>query len=46
MTVVAGVAVSPDHFIGGKRVGSDERFDDVSPIDEQVLAEVARGRRA
>ena len=44
MTTVAGVAVSPDHFIGGKRVASDGRFEDRSPIDEQVLAEVARGR--
>ena len=44
MTTVAGVAVSPDHFIGGERVASDERFEDRSPIDEQVLAEVARGR--
>jgi betaine-aldehyde dehydrogenase/5-carboxymethyl-2-hydroxymuconic-semialdehyde dehydrogenase len=44
VTTVAGVAVSPDHFIGGKRVPSDERFEDRSPIDEQVLAEVARGR--
>ena len=43
MTTVAGVAVSPDHFIGGKRVPSDERFEDRSPIDEQLLAEVARG---
>jgi acyl-CoA reductase-like NAD-dependent aldehyde dehydrogenase len=43
MTTVAGVAVSPDHFIGGERVASDERFEDFSPIDEQVLAEVARG---
>jgi acyl-CoA reductase-like NAD-dependent aldehyde dehydrogenase len=43
MTVVAGVAVSPDHFIGGERVASDERFEDRSPIDEHVLAEVARG---
>ena len=40
---VAGVAVSPDHFINGERVPSDERFEDRSPIDEQVLAEVARG---
>jgi betaine-aldehyde dehydrogenase/5-carboxymethyl-2-hydroxymuconic-semialdehyde dehydrogenase len=40
---VAGVAVSPDHFIGGERVGSDERFDDLSPIDESLLARVARG---
>jgi acyl-CoA reductase-like NAD-dependent aldehyde dehydrogenase len=43
VTVVAGVAVSPDHFIGGKWVASDERFEDRSPIDEQVLAEIARG---
>jgi acyl-CoA reductase-like NAD-dependent aldehyde dehydrogenase len=43
MTVVAGVAVSPDHFIGGERVRSDERFEDRSPIDEQPLAEIARG---
>ncbi len=40
---IAGVAVSPDHFIGGRRVGSRARFADRSPIDEEVLAEVARG---
>jgi acyl-CoA reductase-like NAD-dependent aldehyde dehydrogenase len=40
---IAGVAVSPDHFIGGERVPSAERFDVLSPIDESVLAEVARG---
>ena len=45
-TMVAGVAVSPDHFIGGKRVASAERFEDRSPIDEQVIAEVARGSEA
>jgi acyl-CoA reductase-like NAD-dependent aldehyde dehydrogenase len=44
--MVAGVAVSPDHFIGGKRVASAERFEDRSPIDEQVIAEVARGGEA
>jgi acyl-CoA reductase-like NAD-dependent aldehyde dehydrogenase len=44
MTTVAEVAVSPDHYIGGKRVAGDERFEDRSPIDEQVLAEIARGR--
>jgi betaine-aldehyde dehydrogenase/5-carboxymethyl-2-hydroxymuconic-semialdehyde dehydrogenase len=43
VTTVAGVAVSPDHYIGGKRVAGDERFEDRSPIDEQLLAEVARG---
>ena len=37
------VAVSPDHFIGGERVASDERFEVLSPIDESLLAEVARG---
>jgi acyl-CoA reductase-like NAD-dependent aldehyde dehydrogenase len=44
VTTVAGVAVSPDHFVGGKRLAGDDRFEDRSPIDEQVLAEVARGR--
>jgi acyl-CoA reductase-like NAD-dependent aldehyde dehydrogenase len=44
--MVAGVAVSPDHFIGGRRVGSAERFEDRSPIDEQVIAEIARGGEA
>ena len=43
---VAGVEVSPDHFIGGERVGSVETFADVSPIDESLLADVARGGRA
>ncbi len=40
---VAGVAVSPDHFIGGERVASAERFPDRSPIDESLLVEVSRG---
>jgi betaine-aldehyde dehydrogenase/5-carboxymethyl-2-hydroxymuconic-semialdehyde dehydrogenase len=35
--------VSPDHYIGGERVASEDRFVDVSPIDEQPLAEIARG---
>ena len=43
MSTVAGIAVSPDHYIGGRRVPSDERFEDRSPIDWSVLAEVARG---
>ena len=30
---VAGVAVSTEHWIGGKRVGSRETFADRSPID-------------
>lgn len=43
MARVAGVEVSLDHYIGGERVASADRFDDVSPIDEHVLGEVARG---
>jgi betaine-aldehyde dehydrogenase/5-carboxymethyl-2-hydroxymuconic-semialdehyde dehydrogenase len=39
---VAGVPVSTDHFIGGERVASAERFEDSSPIDERTLAEVSR----
>jgi aminomuconate-semialdehyde/2-hydroxymuconate-6-semialdehyde dehydrogenase len=35
--------VSTDHWIGGARVSSDTTFTDVSPIDEQPIAEVARG---
>ncbi|MGZ4136392.1 MAG: aldehyde dehydrogenase [Actinomycetota bacterium] len=40
---VEGVEVSPDHWIGGQRVGSSEAFADISPIDETVIARVARG---
>ena len=40
---IAGVDVSPLHFIDGARVGSDATFTDISPIDEAPLAEVARG---
>jgi acyl-CoA reductase-like NAD-dependent aldehyde dehydrogenase len=43
MSTVAGIDVSPHHFIGGERVPSDDRFEVLSPIDEAVLAEVARG---
>ena len=43
MSTVAGIDVSPDHFIGGERVASPERFCDRSPIDEAPLAEIARG---
>ena len=42
-TEVAGVEVSTDHFIGGERVASGERFVDLSPIDERELAEISRG---
>src|SRR5690348_5161397 len=40
---VAGVAVDTRHWIGGRRVGSPRTFTDISPIDEQPIAEVARG---
>ena len=42
MSAVAGIDVSPDHYIGGRRVASERRFQTLSPIDETVLAEVAR----
>jgi acyl-CoA reductase-like NAD-dependent aldehyde dehydrogenase len=41
---VAGVAVSPDHLIGGTRVGSRRTFEDRSPLDwNWRLAAIARG---
>ncbi len=40
---VAGVDVPTDHYIGGERASSDRRFQTISPIDQTVLAEVARG---
>src|SRR5947207_11874409 len=41
--VVEGVEVSTRHWIGGERVASPHTFEDVSPIDERTIAEVARG---
>jgi aminomuconate-semialdehyde/2-hydroxymuconate-6-semialdehyde dehydrogenase len=43
MAVVAGVTVDTRHWIGGQRIASAERFDDVSPIDQSVIARVSRG---
>jgi len=44
---VGGVSVSGDHYIGGKRVGSNDRFESRSPLDwNLVLSEVARGDAA
>jgi betaine-aldehyde dehydrogenase/5-carboxymethyl-2-hydroxymuconic-semialdehyde dehydrogenase len=44
---VGGVAVSPDHYIGGERVGSPTTFEDRSPLDwRQKLADVSRGDAA
>src|SRR5215831_1194767 len=42
-TVVEGVTVDTRHWIGGRRVESARTFTDISPIDEQPLAEVAAG---
>lgn len=43
---VAGVEVSTDHFIDGKRVSSSNRFTNRSPIDGSDLAEVSAGGAA
>lgn len=41
---VSEVAVSPDHYIGGRRVSSDSTFEVRSPLDwDWKLADVARG---
>jgi aminomuconate-semialdehyde/2-hydroxymuconate-6-semialdehyde dehydrogenase len=40
---VAGVEVDTRHWIGGQRVSSGQTFTDISPIDEQPIAEIARG---
>jgi acyl-CoA reductase-like NAD-dependent aldehyde dehydrogenase len=41
---ISEVAVSPDHFIGGKRVASPDTFEVRSPLDwDWKLADVARG---
>lgn len=43
---VAGVEVSTDHWIGGKRVASKEKFANFSPIDGSHLADVSAGGKA
>jgi acyl-CoA reductase-like NAD-dependent aldehyde dehydrogenase len=40
---VAGVNVSTDHFIGGRRLSSESTFTDLSPITNEPIAEVAQG---
>ncbi|MFM7718642.1 MAG: aldehyde dehydrogenase [Actinomycetota bacterium] len=44
--VVEGVEVATGHWIGGERVDPGPTFEDRSPIDETVIAEVARGGAA
>jgi betaine-aldehyde dehydrogenase/5-carboxymethyl-2-hydroxymuconic-semialdehyde dehydrogenase len=46
LSVIAGIDVSPDHFIGGRRVSSPGTFEVISPIDGSHLADVARGGEA
>src|SRR5262245_27174699 len=43
---IAGVQVDTRHWIGGQRVSSPSTFTDISPIDEQPIAEVASGGQA
>ena len=43
---IAGVDVSLDHWIGGRRIGSAETFVNRSPIDGALLGEVAAGGAA
>lgn len=46
-TLVGGVPVSTDHYIGGRRVASAQTFEDRSPLDWSVkLADVSRGDAA
>jgi len=40
---VANVEISADHWIGGERVASSATFDDISPVDERLIGQVARG---
>ncbi|MDO8838339.1 MAG: aldehyde dehydrogenase [Parvibaculum sp.] len=43
---VAGVDISTDHWIGGKRVASKEKFADFSPVDGSHLADISAGGKA
>ena len=43
MLEVAGIPVSPDHYIGGRRIASDRTFELHSPIDQRLLGTVSQG---
>lgn len=43
---IAGHDISPDHYIDGRRIASDEQFELTSPIDQQVLGRIAAGSDA
>ena len=44
--VVAGVEVDTRHWIGGERIASAGTFEDVSPLNGEVIAEISRGGQA
>ncbi|WHT21425.1 aldehyde dehydrogenase family protein [Crossiella sp. CA-258035] len=46
VATVAGVRIPEDHWIGGDWVASARRFTDLSPLDEQPVAELAAGGAA
>ena len=48
VAVVAGVSVDTRHWIGGRRTASADAavFEDVSPIDGEVIARISRGGKA
>ena len=46
IVTVAGVEVDTRHWIGGERIASADTFEDVSPLDGTVIADVSRGGRA
>ena len=43
---VAGISVSPDHYIDRRRVASTQTFELQSPIDQRVLGRISEGRAA
>ncbi len=43
IATVAGVDISTDHWIDGKRVASAKRFANISPVDGSHLADIAAG---
>jgi 5-carboxymethyl-2-hydroxymuconic-semialdehyde dehydrogenase len=43
---IAGVDVSPHHYIGGQRVASGELFDLHCPIDQSLLGRISEGTPA
>jgi acyl-CoA reductase-like NAD-dependent aldehyde dehydrogenase len=44
--VSVATQVSSDHYIGGERVSSPRAFEDISPIDGSVIAEICRAGTA